>query len=250
MQRTTRTTARERREGPRVRLTRSGWLVAGALTVTTGLWAFGHVAELGSATLWPWRGLSQLVMLWSSSLAMLAILAVVRAQALEPLFGGLDTAVRLHRRLGLSALVALVLHAAFLCADALSRGVSIAPVLSPWPWQGARSFDILAFYVLIGLGLLAYDKRLRHERWLALHRVIGVLFLLGTLHASIEPGTIHSFEPLRTWIVILLLVGGAAGPIVSRCSGGSDRPIATRSRPWCRWGPGRSTWSCARSSDG
>ena len=193
-----------------IRLTRSGWLIAGTLSITTGLWVAGRLDELAGARLWPWRGPSQLVMLWSAALASLAILSVVRARALEPLFGGLDAAVRLHRKLGLAALLMLVVHVVLLAADAVVQGASLVAVLVPF-WSGdQRSTDILVFYALIGLGILAYDRRLRHERWLALHRVIGLLFLLGTLHAAIEPGTILQYEPLRTWIVILLLVGATA----------------------------------------
>ena len=49
-----------------------------------------------------------------------------------------------------------------------------------------------------------------YERWLFVHRFLGPLFLAGTAHAAMEPGTIADFEPLRTWIVILILAGGAA----------------------------------------
>lgn len=49
-----------------------------------------------------------------------------------------------------------------------------------------------------------------YERWLSVHRLIGLGFLGGAAHAAIEPGTIANFEPLRTWIVILILAGGPA----------------------------------------
>jgi len=203
-----------------MRLTRRGWLVAGTLSITTALWVAGRFDELGSTGLWPWRGPSQLVMLWSAALASLAILSVGRAQGLEPLFGGLDMAVRLHRKLGLAALLLLIVHIALLVADAVAQGASLVALLVPFWSRDERSIDILAFYVLIGLGFLAYDRRLRHERWMALHRVIGLLFLLGTLHAAMEPGTIQQYEPLRTWIVLLLLVGVIAwiyrGPLFLR----------------------------------
>lgn len=192
------------------RLSRFGWLIACALFITTGLWIAGRLGELASAALWPWRGPSQLIMLWSSTLAMLSILSVVRARALEPLFGGLGEAVRLHRKLGLAALLMLVVHGILLAADAAARGTPVAAVLIPFWSMDQRAIDILAYYALVGLGILAYDRRLRHERWLALHRLIGILFLGGTLHAAMEPGTIHEFEPLRTWMVILLLVGATA----------------------------------------
>jgi predicted ferric reductase len=204
----------------RIRLSRRGWLVAGTLFITTAMWVAGRFDQIGSAELWPWRGPSQLVMLWSAALASLAILSVVRAQALEPLFGGLDMAVRLHRKLGLSALLLLIAHVLLLAADAIARGEPLMALLVPFWSRDERSMDILVFYVLIGLGFLAYDRRLRHERWLALHRVIGLLFLLGTLHAAMQPGTIQGYEPLRTWIVLLLLVGMIAwiyrGPLFLR----------------------------------
>jgi hypothetical protein len=62
-----------------IRLTRRALLVAVSLSITTAMWVAGHFDELGSAGLWPWRGPSQLIMLWSATLASLAILSVVRA---------------------------------------------------------------------------------------------------------------------------------------------------------------------------
>src|SRR5262245_52244760 len=177
------------RKSSGIRLSRRGWLVAGTLAITTAMWVAGRLDEIGSAALWPWRGPSQLVMLWSAALASLAILSVVRARALEPLFGGLDTAVRLHRKLGLAAIVLLAIHVALLAVDAVAQGTSVASILVPF-WPQGRSIDILAFYALIGLGILAYDRRLRYEHWLLMHRVIGPLFLFGTLHAAMQPGTI------------------------------------------------------------
>ena len=140
----------------------------------------------------------------------IAMIAVVRAHAFEPVFGGLDRAVRFHRIVGPSAIVLLVVHVIFLALDALSNGASIGNLFIPFWSQSARSIDILAFYLLLLLGGLAYDRRMSYERWLFVHRFLGPLFLAGTAHAAMEPGTIADFEPLRTWIVILILAGGAA----------------------------------------
>ncbi|QPM91833.1 ferredoxin reductase family protein [Pseudooceanicola algae] len=184
-------------------------LIGGCLAVTTVLWVAGRVSIGFGGSLWPWLAPSQVVMLWSFTCAALAIVVVSRAQALEPLIGGLDNGVRLHRRLGLAAFLLMGLHVVLLCLHAVQLGQSAAVMLVPF-WPGARTVDIAVFYLLAGLGVLAYAKRMRHELWLNLHRVIGVLFLLGTAHASIEDGTIRFFEPLRTWIVILLLSGTVA----------------------------------------
>lgn len=192
------------------RPSRAAILIGATLGVTTALWGAGRLLAGSSPGLWPWLAPSQIAMLLSFACAVLALLAVVRAQALEPLFGGLDHGIRLHRRLGLAAILLLVAHVVLLVLHAASSGQAVWVMLVPF-WSGeARTVDIVAFYLLIGLGLLAYDRRMRHEHWLALHRLIGLLFLVGTAHAAIQESTIQLYEPLRTWIVILLLAGAAA----------------------------------------
>ena len=187
------------------------WIVTVVcLAITTVLWAAGRFPGSMPPDYLPWRALSQLTILWSVTLTAIAMIAVVRANAFEPVFGGLDRAVHFHRIVGPSAIVLLVVHVILLALDALRNGASIGDFFIPFWSQSARSIDILAFYLLLVLGGLAYDHRMSYERWLFIHRFIGPLFLAGTAHAAMEPGTIADFEPLRTWIVILILAGGAA----------------------------------------
>ena len=180
------------------------------MAITTVLWAAARFPGAMPANDLPWRALSQLTILWSVTLMAIAMIAVVRAHAFEPVFGGLDRAVRFHRIVGPSAIVLLIAHVILLALDALRNGASIGDLFIPFWSQSARSIDILAFYLLLLLGGLAYDHRMSYERWLFLHRFLGPLFLAGTAHAAMEPGTIADFEPLRTWIVILVLAGGGA----------------------------------------
>lgn len=200
-----------RRWLPNLESFRPGWILTTAsLAITTALWIGGRFPDRIPPDFWPWRGLSQLTVLWSVTLMAVAMLAVVRAHALEPVFGGLDRAVRFHRILGPSAILLLIAHVIFLALAELERGASIGNVFIPFWSESARSIDIIVFYLLLLLGGLAYDRRMRYERWLSLHRLTGLIFLAGSAHAVIEPGTIADFEPLRTWIVILILTGGAA----------------------------------------
>jgi predicted ferric reductase len=104
----------------------------------------------------------------------------------------------------------LIAHVIFLALVELERGTSIGNVFIPFWSESARSIDIIVFYLLLLLGGLAYDHRMRYERWLSVHRLTGLVFLGGAAHAAMEPGTIADFEPLRTWMVILILAGGAA----------------------------------------
>ena len=144
-----------------MRYARGGWLVAAAIAITTGLWVAGRWDLLGTAAFWFWLVPAQLTMLWSAALACLAILAVVRAQALEPLFGGLDRAVRLHRRLGLAALILLVLHVLFLAVDAASKTGEFLHMLVPfWSAEG-RVVDILMAFpgILLNIAIVATVAR-------------------------------------------------------------------------------------------
>lgn len=186
------------------------WLVVGAcLAITTGLWGWARVRAVPPDFL-PWLALSQITILWAATLMALAMIAVVRARALEPVFGGLDRAVRLHRILGPAAVGLLVVHVLLLALQALATGGSVGAIFVPFWSPEARTIDILVFYVILLLAALAYDRRMRHERWLGVHRCLGPVFLAGTAHAAIEPGTINEFEPLRTWMVMLLIAGAAA----------------------------------------
>ncbi|MGH8469484.1 MAG: ferredoxin reductase family protein [Gammaproteobacteria bacterium] len=195
---------------PSLEACRPGWiLTVSFLIITTVLWTAARFPNLAAPELWPWRGLAQLTILWSITLMATAMLAVVRAHALEPVFGGLDRAVRFHRILP-SAILLLIAHVIFLALAEFQQGTSIGDVFIPFWSQETRSIDILVFYALLALGLLAYDRRMSHERWLSVHWLTGLVFLAGAVHGAMEPGTIADFEPLRTWVVILLLAGGAA----------------------------------------
>ena len=196
---------------PRLDVYVLGWILTfGSLLITTGLWIAARFPNLASSDLWPWRAFSQLTIVWSITLMAIAMLAVVRANALEPVFGGLDRAVRFHRVLGPSAILLLIAHVVFLALVEFQKSGSLGNVFIPFWSQSTRSIDILAFYALVLLGGLAYDHRMRYERWLFVHRLTGLVFLGGALHGAMEPGTIADFEPLRTWIVILMLAGGAS----------------------------------------
>lgn len=185
-------------------------LIAVALCITTGLWVAAHADHILDPRFWPWRALAQLSILWTATLIPVAMLAIVRANALEPIFSGLDRAVRLHRRVGLAAILLMVSHVVCLVPLAVQQGTPIGDILVPLWSETTRSIDITIFYALVALALLAYNKSMRYERWLFLHRLVGLLLVVGTVHAATEPGTVRAYEPLRTWVVMLIVVGAGA----------------------------------------
>src|SRR6478672_9869684 len=118
---------------PSLEVWRPGWiLTSGSLIITTVLWIAGRFPDGIPPDFWPWLGLSQLTVLWSVTLMAIAILAVVRAHALEPIFGGLDRSVRFHRILGPSALLLLIVHVICLAVIERQRGGSVGNILVPF----------------------------------------------------------------------------------------------------------------------
>ncbi|MGE0719520.1 MAG: ferric reductase-like transmembrane domain-containing protein, partial [Alphaproteobacteria bacterium] len=192
------------------RLSPGWWLTGAVLAITTALWASGRIAIGATPDLWPWRGPVQLIGLWATSLLAVVLLAAARSRAIEPLFGGLDRAVRLHRRLGPMVVALMCVHAAFVVPATLSAGQPLADFFVPFGSPTARSMDSIPFYLLLVWTGLAYLRRLGYERWLWLHGLMGPIFLAVGAHSVAAGGTVQGFEPLRFWMWFLLLVGTAA----------------------------------------
>lgn len=202
------------RSTPLVRLGHSlgalpeGWrLVVFSMLVTTVLWFLGNARVQGEPSLW--RGPSLLLSVWSVNLMSVLLLASVRSRWIEPLFGGLDRAVRLHRTLGPVAVLIMVLHTLLYVPMALERGESVGDLLIPfWSPTARNSLSLIFIGLLVGTGL-AYSHRMRYERWLSFHSLFGLLFIVTSVHAVSNGVTIAAYEPLRFWMWLLILIGGA-----------------------------------------
>ncbi|MEQ8505564.1 MAG: ferredoxin reductase family protein [Rhodospirillales bacterium] len=187
------------------------WLVLSALTVTTVLWFMGRAAMPAGAPFFPWLGPSLLISAWSITLLTLLLLANTRSRKIEPFFGGLDRAVRLHRQLGPLAVGLILIHVALYIPPELGIEGSVADLLIPFHSpQGGEAFNALILWLVLAWTVLAYTKRLRYERWLSLHGLFGPIFILTSVHALMAGPTINAFEPLRFWMWLLVLVGSGA----------------------------------------
>ncbi len=190
---------------------RSSWAATtAALAITTTLWLIAKGMGVAADGLWPLRGAVQLFGLWAFTLFSVAIIAVGRSRALEPVFGGFDRATRFHRIIGPAAVLFTAAHVTLVTGEAVRAGFPVASVLVPFA-PGARTLDILATLLLLVLAGVAFSRRWSHERWLTLHRPMTVLFLVAAVNFTIfESGTPRGFEPLRTWMILLMLASAGA----------------------------------------
>jgi predicted ferric reductase len=183
---------------------RRHWLIIGFVVLTTCiLWVSAQFSVHQPPDLWPWIAPSQILGLVAAALMALALLAGARSHTLERLFGGLDKAIWIHRRIGLSALILAVIHLFLLVPAWIGRGISLGDLFIPFHSPQTRTPDILITYAFIILAFLAYNKKLRYERWQCIHRINGVLFAVFAVRIQIVPGTITEYEPLRTWMIFL-----------------------------------------------
>ena len=188
------------------------WTVTAiALFISTALWTTAKISGVAAVKLLPLRAAVQLTGLWGFTLMCITIIAVGRAEALEPVFGGLDRATRFHRIVGPTALFLVLLHPLLLVMQAVRQHFPLAIFLVPFSSPATRSFDIIATYLLLLLVAFAYTRRLKYERWLMIHRPVAMLFLAAAVNFTIlEPGTPSGFEPLRTWMILLMLASAGA----------------------------------------
>lgn len=182
-------------------------IVAVVTIITTKLWLLAKHATVQPPDLWPWRGPSQLLGLLALAFMAVGLIAGARSRTLEGLFGGLDRAIKFHRKLGMAAIIILVIHLLLLIPPWKASGKLVGDLFIPWYSPTARTPDILVFYGFIALAILAYNQRLPYAKWLWLHQLNGALFVFFFLHIIFVPGSITDFEPLSTWIVMLGVAG-------------------------------------------
>lgn len=205
-----------------------GWrLVLVALAITTLLWVLGRLEAESSHAFWPWFGPSLLLAAWCVPLVAILLLAAVRSRMIEPLFGGLDRAIRLHRQLAPLTVGVLVAHVALLVPVVLSEGGSLGDLLIPFWSPEAATLESLSLIALLVWTGFAYARWWSYEGWLSLHSLIGPLFLAGlALGLSEDGSTATAYEPMRFWMWFLILVG--LGAWVYRAL--LFRPLAPRFR--------------------
>ncbi|MBA2529835.1 MAG: ferric reductase-like transmembrane domain-containing protein [Euzebyales bacterium] len=126
-----------------------------------------------------------------------------RWPAIERLFGGLDRMYRFHRRLAAAVATLLVAHVVLvLGSQAATPGASVVGLLLPD--AGWRVFaGVLAFAGFAAVLTVTLLGRLRHEPFLRVHRVFGLVFTAGALHALRVQGIGSQIRFLDGYLLLL-----------------------------------------------
>ncbi|WP_072375545.1 ferric reductase-like transmembrane domain-containing protein [Hyphomicrobium sp. NDB2Meth4] len=205
------------------------WLIADP-------WAFKEAAGLFEVR----RPAIQLSGFLAIALMSVAMLLALRPRSVEPHLGGLDKMYRLHKWLGISALVVGIVH--FLWAKgpkwAVGWGLLERPMRGPRPpidnpveqflagMRGAaEGLGEWAFYAAVLLIALALIKRFPYWIFYKTHRLLAVAYLVLVFHSVVLLKFSYWASPIGIVLIPLLAGGVYAAVVVLLRRVGSDRQI-------------------------
>jgi predicted ferric reductase len=156
-----------------------------------------------------------------------ALVLALRSTAVEPRLGGLDKSYRLHKWLGVLALVAIIAHWLVISYPEwfVAMGI-IAPRLANTPrpttpeWlpslsglRGpARTIGDWCFWIGVALIALAPVKRVPYRWFLRTHRWLAIIFLLLVFHSVVLLRASYWSHAVG-WVIAALMAGGAAAAL-------------------------------------
>jgi len=125
----------------------------------------------------------------------------------EKLFGGLDKMYIAHRLFGTLSVALLFVHPFAL--SLLSADAGIASVAAVW--VDVRELSILlgaiALYGLVGLIIWTIVAKTRYETFIKVHRVLGLLFLAGAIHAFMAGSVLGDSAFMQIYLLVLTVSG-------------------------------------------
>jgi predicted ferric reductase len=205
-------------------MTRLKLVFAAIAALVVALWLVSVDWTLMSGGIWSVRGLLvPLTGILAMAFMAVAILLAARPVQVESALGGLDKFYRLHKWLGIGAVIMAVLH--WLVEKAPKWFVELgwlAPrqraagaATEPRPFADYRDLasDLgeWAFYLLLVLAALALWRRFPYHLFFRTHRLMAVLFLVLTFHAIVLTPASYWTAPIGLLMIALLAVAAVAG---------------------------------------
>lgn len=213
----------------------------GLLTLASLLWLVAEPAALRVQT---FIELQAVVTQYSGIIAMMAM-SVAMILALRPRWperwlGGMDKIYRLHKWLGITALVVSVFH--WLWAEgpewATELGWMAQPEMETKPVfangieralmqleHPAHGLGQWAFYIAAVLIVLALIKSFPYRRFFKTHRVLAVTYMVLTFHAVILMDFGYWTSPIGVVMAVLMVFGNYAAVVVLRRRVGASRKV-------------------------
>ena len=213
----------------------------GLLALLTVLWLAADPAVFGASGYFPIRSL----MIQYSGVLAIGCMSVAMILALRPRwperwFGGLDKMYRLHKWLGITALVVSIVHWLWVQGTrwAVGWGWLVRPPRGPRAIPDnpieqtlsglrgtAESVGEWAFYAAVLLIALALIGRFPYRQFFKTHRLLAATYLVLVFHAVVLTKFSYWATPLGIVLALLLACGTWAGVVVLLRRVAADRQV-------------------------
>lgn len=212
----------------------------GLLVISSGLWLAAEAPVLPTAGFFPLRN----TLVQYSGIVAMVCMSVGMVLALRPRwpeqwFGGLDKMYRLHKWLGITALIVAVVHwlwsqgpkwaVGFGWLERPARGPR-APIENPieetfMSMRGiAEGVGEWAFYAAVLLIALSLIKAFPYRLFYKTHRLLAVIYLVLVFHAVVLTKFSYWTTPIGVVLAVLMVAGTyAAGIVLLRRVGAANQ---------------------------
>ena len=163
------------------------------MSVRTGVWAVVAVFAIHAALYWGHvvpaamlldEKLSYFVGSCSVVCMALALVLSARPRAGETPFGGLDRMYRVHKYLGVAALLLFIAHYATVPGGPEGEAAGAAAPAGGGEEEGLP-IDLFGLIAMIGFTLLiivTLNRKIPYDRWITTHRFMGLFFIVVSVH--------------------------------------------------------------------
>ncbi len=172
-------------------------IVAVALALPFYWWPSIAQGRDGIALFSQYLGLGALIAM------MFSHLIATRWPGVEALFGPMDQSYRLHKWLGVGAMVAILLHDTI---DAEMKGLGRETALV----ELAETLGEISLYGLLMLVVITVATFIPYHLWKWTHRFIGMFFLFGAFHYLFILKPFKNGDPLGLYMWAVCIIGTIA----------------------------------------
>ena len=124
----------------------------------------------------------------------------------DNMFNGLDRMYRVHKIIGRTSLLFIILHPLFLTISKYQNLNIILTYIIPIGSLEV-AFGVISVYIFLFLLSLTVAIKLPYHWWHNSHKFLGVVLLLAGFHAVFAGSDISSYPLLRFWIIFLITLG-------------------------------------------
>lgn len=143
---------------------------------------------------------SQYMGIWSLICMSIGQLIATRARFVVWIFGGLDRSYIIHKWLGISAMVFLLIHDT---VDAEMSNLGRQNILEEF----AETLGELSLYGLIILVVISIATFIPYHLWKWTHRIMGGFFVAGALHYLLILKPFNNGDPLGLYVAAFCVAG-------------------------------------------